>query len=56
VQVVAPGYLGLHATDPAAWADFGPNVLGLPAVPAGRDVTVYLWMDERCYRRVGARW
>jgi extradiol dioxygenase len=50
MQIVGLGYLGIEATDPAAWADFGPNVLGLPAGPPGADGTVYLRMDERCYR------
>ncbi len=45
---VALGYVGIQATNPEAWADFGPNILGLPLDQ--RDDTLFLRMDERSYR------
>lgn len=50
MQVMALGYLGLQATDLAAWAEFAPSVLGLGVGEAGADGTLFLRMDERAYR------
>jgi 2,3-dihydroxybiphenyl 1,2-dioxygenase len=50
MQVVALGYLGIQATDPQAWAEFGPGVLGLSLGDTGDDGTLFLRMDERAYR------
>lgn len=50
MKIVALGYVGINATDPQAWARFGPEILGLCVGQPGRDETVYLRMDERSYR------
>ncbi len=49
MRVSSLGYVGVEATRPEAWMDFGPRILGL--VPSeGVDGTVLLRMDERAYR------
>lgn len=49
MNVVALGYVGIETTNPQAWADFGPNILGL-SIGEPRDGTLFLRMDERSYR------
>lgn len=50
MQVTALGYLGFRTPEFAAWADFGPRVLGLQNGPRGEDGAVYLRMDDRHHR------
>src|SRR6266852_6025725 len=50
MQVVALGYVGVEAKEPARWLEFGPEVLGLRADAPAADGTVYLRIDERVYR------
>ena len=50
MKVAALGYVGINATDPQAWARFGPGILGLRVGNQGREGVVYLQMDERSYR------
>jgi len=48
------GYIGIESTDPARWADYGTNVLGLMTAEAPSDAsasgTTWLKMDRRRYR------
>jgi len=51
VDIRALAYVGIEATDLAAWQSFGEGVLGMPAShPADEDSRVLLRMDERTYR------
>lgn len=50
MQIAALGYVGIEATEPQAWADFGPNILGLAVSPESSDGTVLLRTDQRSYR------
>lgn len=49
MNVVGLGYVGIETTNPDAWADFGPNILGL-SIGEPRNGTLFLRMDERTYR------
>src|SRR5881628_3746282 len=50
MQIAALGYVGIEATNPQAWADFGPSVLGMVPSQESPDGAVLLRMDERSYR------
>lgn len=50
MQIAALGYIGVEVTNPDAWLDFGPNVLGLVLAPRNGDGAVFLRMDQRSYR------
>src|SRR5712692_3488382 len=50
MQIASLGYVGIEATEPQAWADFGPNILGLPVSSESSDGTVLLRADQRSYR------
>lgn len=49
-QVVAAGYLGVTAPDPAAWLRFGEDVLGVRVGGGSPGGPVLLRMDERAWR------
>lgn len=50
MQIAALGYVGVEATEPQAWVDFGPTILGLAVSPESPDGAVLLRMDQRSYR------
>lgn len=56
MKIHSLGYIGVHCTDPARWAHYGTQVLGLQDVSATLDTSgegsVYLKMDDRPYRIV----
>src|SRR5690348_14167507 len=51
MDIRALAYVGIEATDVAAWRSFGEDVLGMPATaPADDGSRILLRMDERTYR------
>jgi 2,3-dihydroxybiphenyl 1,2-dioxygenase len=52
MDIIGIGYLGFEAPDPAAWREFGNDILGTTewTSPEAVDDTVYLRMDDRRYR------
>lgn len=51
MDVRSLGYVVIESTNPAEWADYGTNILGLMLVPAAsNNGDVYLKMDQRPYR------
>lgn len=50
MHVTALGYVGIQATDPKAWMDFAPEVLGLRPTETDEDGTLRFRMDARSYR------
>lgn len=56
MKIHSLGYIVVNSTEPARWADYGTQVLGMMDVSdslrSGNDDSVYLKMDERPYRIV----
>lgn len=56
MKIHSLGYIVVNSTEPARWADYGTQVLGMMDVSAklrsGSDDSVYLKMDDRPYRIV----
>jgi hypothetical protein len=50
MEILALGYLGIHASQPAAWATYGPEVFGFQLAGQDSDGSVYLKMDDRQHR------
>lgn len=51
MEIRALSYVAVEVTDPAAWASFAGDVLGMPVDrPNGDDSRLLLRMDERSYR------
>jgi 2,3-dihydroxybiphenyl 1,2-dioxygenase len=50
MDILGIAYLGFESPNGKAWAEFGPEVLGLGAGAPGEDETVYLRMDDRRWR------
>jgi 2,3-dihydroxybiphenyl 1,2-dioxygenase len=52
MDIIGIGYLGFEAPDPAAWREFGNDILGTTEWTSAEavDDTVYLRMDDRRYR------
>ncbi|CBL46319.1 2,3-dihydroxybiphenyl-1,2-dioxygenase [gamma proteobacterium HdN1] len=54
MKIHSLGYIGVNCTDPARWASYGTQVLGMmdssAKLTGAGDDTVYLKMDDRPYR------
>lgn len=50
MSIMSLGYVGMESADPKEWARYSIDVLGAPVSRTEADGTIYIRVDERCFR------